>query len=70
MTIEHQGQECLDFILQKISKSGDWRTAQALRFPGDKRNRRAAERLKELAASATEPNDVWQEIEGTLSFVE
>jgi len=60
MTKRH---ECLDFIAQKISKSGDWRTAQSLRFPGDERNRRAAERLKELAATATElPDDVWEEL--------
>ena len=34
---------------------------QSKRFPGDERNKKAALRLKELAAAATEiPDDVWE----------
>jgi hypothetical protein len=61
MAFEYQRQECVDLIAYKLLKSSDWRTVQAVRFPGDERNVRAAERLAELAATATElPDEVWE----------
>jgi hypothetical protein len=61
MTTEDQRQECVNLIAHQIRKSGEWRFIQAKRFPGDERNRLAAERLAELATAATElSDDVWE----------
>jgi hypothetical protein len=60
MTTEDQRQECVNLIAHQISQSSKWRLVQAKRFPDDDKNIRAAERLTELAAIATElPDDVW-----------
>ena len=60
MNIEYQRHECVDLIALKLSKTAEWRRMQARRFPGDNRNLRAAQRLAELASTATAlPDDVW-----------
>jgi hypothetical protein len=58
MTTEDSRQECVNLIAHQISQSSKWRLVQAKRFPDDDKNIRAAERLTELAAIATELGDV------------
>ncbi|MBB5053051.1 hypothetical protein HNQ36_003042 [Afipia massiliensis] len=44
-------QDCLDHLAYRLSRSSEWRTKQSERFSDDPRNKRAAARLKDLAAN-------------------
>jgi hypothetical protein len=69
MTTEDSRQECVNLIAHQISQSSKWRLVQAKRFPDDDKNIRAAERLTELAAIATElPDDVWEGLKDHYNF--
>jgi hypothetical protein len=53
----------LDFLRINLAKSANWRRLQALRWPDDARNERAAQRLFLLASQATDINDdAWDHV--------
>jgi hypothetical protein len=55
--------ECLGCIVRALIGTSQWRQMQAVRFPDDPRNKRAAKALRHLAADASGiPADRWQQL--------
>jgi hypothetical protein len=53
----------LGCITRSLIGTGQWRQVQAVRFPDDPRNMRAAKALRHLAADASGiPADRWQQL--------
>src|SRR4051812_29019762 len=61
--MSYKKSDCLHFITRYLIRASDWRKVQAVRFPDDLRNERAAKELLRLATSAEEIGDHhWQEL--------
>lgn len=54
--------DCTAYLIHRGHRASDWRTLQAHKFPNDKRNAQAAERLQALMADADIPDQLWSVI--------
>jgi hypothetical protein len=57
-----QKQEFIEHLAYRLPRAAAWRQSQAEKFPNDKRNLRAAERLRALATDMNVPDAIWANI--------
>jgi hypothetical protein len=55
-------EHCSQYLSNRLRGSSDWRRAQGTKFPEDRRNDKASERLLELESSIDIPDTVWNQI--------